>query len=97
MRAAVIWTDALDARLCALRIAGATWDGIARDMGLGRNTVLERGRRIGARQLRPAAPVVLLEHRDRSAYPPGHPITWGLITHGTVLDGAAYPYPVFLS
>lgn len=34
---------------------------------------------------------------DRPALPSGHPVTWGAITDGTVLDGAVYPYPVFLS
>lgn len=34
---------------------------------------------------------------DRPALPAGHPVTWGAITRGTVLDGAAYPYPVFVS
>ncbi len=36
------------------------------------------------------------EPADRPARPSGHPLTWGLITAGTVLDGAVYPYPVFL-
>ena len=27
--------------------------------------------------------------------PAGHPLTWGLLTAGTVLDGAPYPFPVF--
>lgn len=34
---------------------------------------------------------------DRPALPAGHPVTWGAITGGTMLDGAAYPYPVFVS
>jgi len=32
---------------------------------------------------------------DRPALPPGHPITWGAITAGTVLERAEYPFPVF--
>ncbi len=32
---------------------------------------------------------------DRPALPSGHPITWGAITTGTVLDCAVYPFPVF--
>ena len=96
MRAHVQWTEALDTRLCGFREAGLTWDGIAEAMGLGRNTVLERGRKIGARRLRPRPVVVQEEARDRPARQAGHPETWGLITAGTVLDGEAYPYPVFL-
>ena len=32
---------------------------------------------------------------DRPALPAGHPVSWGAITDGTVLDEAIYPYPVF--
>lgn len=34
---------------------------------------------------------------DRPALPAGHPISWGLLTDGTALDGASYPFPVFSS
>lgn len=34
---------------------------------------------------------------DRPALPAGHPITWGAITEGTVLDSAVYPFPVFVN
>jgi hypothetical protein len=34
---------------------------------------------------------------DRPALPAGHPVTWGAITEGTVLDSATYPFPVFLN
>ena len=96
MRAHVQWTPELDMRLQGLREAGLTWDGIAAEMGLGRNTVLERGRKIGARRLRPRPAPVAEESRDRPARQAGHPETWGLLTAGTVLEGEAYPYPVFL-
>ena len=33
---------------------------------------------------------------DRPALPAGHPVTWGAITSGTVLDSSVYPFPVFL-
>ncbi len=96
MRAHVKWTDELDVQLRQLRAAGVTWDGIAGAMGLGRNTVLERGRKIGARRLRAPAAIVLEESRDRPPRQAGHPATWSLLTKDTVLDGEAYPYPVFL-
>jgi hypothetical protein len=96
MQTRVRWTADLDERLKALRAGGLTWDAMAMAMGMGRNTVLERGRRIGARKLRPAkqAPPAP-EAADRPARPPGHDSSWGLITSGTVLDGEPYPYPVF--
>jgi hypothetical protein len=34
---------------------------------------------------------------DRPALPAGHPVSWGAITEGTVLDHAEYPFPVFLN
>ena len=33
---------------------------------------------------------------DRPALPSGHPDTWGRINAGTCLEGAPYPYPVFM-
>ncbi len=96
MRAHVHWTGDLDDRLKGLREAGVTWDRIAAAMGLGRNTVLERGRKIGARRLRPLLATVPEEARDRPARQAGHPATWGLLIAGTLLEGEAYPYPVFL-
>jgi len=95
VRAHIKWTPGLDETLLGLRAAGTTWDGIARRMGLGRNTVLERGRKIGARRLPPPPPLVE-EARDRPSRQAGHPETWGLLTTGTLLEGEAYPYPVFL-
>lgn len=33
---------------------------------------------------------------DRPALPSGHPDSWGLITAGTCIEGAPYPFPVFI-
>ncbi len=96
MRAHVRWTPELDDQLRRLRGQGVTWDGIASAMSLGRNTVLERGRKIGARRVSSVPVAVLEEARDRPPRQAGHPATWSLITAGTLLDGEAYPYPVFL-
>jgi hypothetical protein len=32
-------------------------------------------------------------HDDRQPLPAGHPVSWGAITKGTVLEGTAYPAP----
>ncbi len=32
---------------------------------------------------------------DRGALPAGHRLSWGLLTDGTVLQDAPYPFPVF--
>lgn len=95
MTARTAWDAAADKRLLALRWAGLTWDGIAQEMGRGRYVVLERGRRLGARRC-PPLPRAVTEAADRAPRPAGHPQTWALLTAGTLLDGAAYPYPVFL-
>ncbi len=94
MRAGTVWTPELDAKLLSLRLTGVGWGDIARELELGRYTVVERGRRLGAR--RAPRPRVVVEDRDRPPRPPGHPDSWALITAGTLLDGQAYPYPVFL-
>jgi hypothetical protein len=96
MRACKAWTEARDEQLRALRAAGLTWDGVAEAMELGRNTVLERARKIGVRMWRQPAPAAQAEARDRPARQAGHPQTWAMITAGTVLEGERYPYPVFL-
>lgn len=96
VRAHVRWTPELDGRLRGFRGSGMTWDSIAGAMGLGRNTVLERGRKIGARRALPALPSAPEEARDRAPRQAGHPTTWAMITAGTLLEGEPYPYPVFL-
>jgi hypothetical protein len=95
VRRSVNWTPDLDDRLRTLRRARNTWDQIASAMGLGRNTVLERGRKIGAKRAAPPPPDIE-EAKDRPARCAGHPDTWGLINMGTVLAGSPYPYPVYL-
>lgn len=90
---AIVWSPSQDATILRMRAASASWDDIAVVFGLARQTVLERGRRIGARMVPPVV-VQELDHR-RGALPPGHTITWGAITAGTLLDGVAYPEKLF--
>ena len=96
MRAGTVWTPTLDGKLLSLRAAGAAWADIALELGLGRYTVVERGRRLGARRAPRTRSLMVVEDRDRPPRAAGHPDSWGLITAGTVLEGQAYPYPVFL-
>ncbi len=90
------WTPELDGTLKSLRDAGRTWDGIAAEMGLGRNTVLERGRKIGARRVAVQVEAVVEESKDRAPRGAGFPACWDLLTAGTPIEGAPYPFPVFL-
>jgi hypothetical protein len=36
-----------------------------------------------------------MEDMDRPPLPAGHPVSWGVLTENTVLEGVAYPLPVF--
>ncbi|MBN8874089.1 MAG: AsnC family protein [Rhodospirillales bacterium] len=88
------WTQAQDLQIRRMRAEGASWDAIAAVLGITRWTVIERGRRIGARRpppdFRPAP-----ESPSRDPLPAGHPRSWGVLTQGTVLEGTPYPMPVF--
>ncbi len=78
------WTESADMAIRAMRAEGATWAAIARSLGLSRNTVIERGRRLCAHApKRMAAPAVVKPVSDdpnRGPLPAGHPLTWGLLT-----------------
>lgn len=88
MPEARVWSAAADRTICEMRSEGATWAMIGRTLGLSRNTVIERGRRLRAQA--PARTVVVQEKpisEDPNRLPlrAGHPITWSLLTE--------LPYP----
>ena len=87
------WSEATDLKLRRLRAEGASWDAIAAALGVSRWTAIERGRLIGAQ--RPPPDYRAKPNLAREPLPAGHPQSWGLLTRGTALDGARYPYPVF--
>lgn len=77
------WTEAADCMIRTMRSEGSTWAEIGRALGLSRNTVIERGRRLRADA--PVRPVVVQEKPvsddpNRLPLRAGHPITWGLLT-----------------
>jgi DNA-binding CsgD family transcriptional regulator len=85
------WTKAADFTICQMRGGGATWAEIGRTLGLSRNTVIERGRR-----LRAEAPVrasvqvakdVISDDPNRGALRAGHPLTWGLLSTAPYPEG----------
>jgi hypothetical protein len=86
------WTDAQDTRIRRMRAEAATWDDIATALDLSRTTVIERGRRLGAR---PPPPEFVAPPEDphRAPLPAGHPRTWGVMNAGTVLAAEPYPLP----
>jgi hypothetical protein len=87
------WTAVQDMKIKRMRAERASWDSIAVAVGVTRWTVIERGRRLGAR-LPPADFEPNPEDPDRPTLPPGHQETWGIIIIGTSLEGMAYPIPV---
>ncbi len=93
-----IWTAARDAHLLELRANGLPWHRIAIELLVGRNAAIERARRLGVQPVNRIQPVPRPERAriDRATLPPGHPESWRAITDGTLLAGAAYPFPVFL-
>jgi hypothetical protein len=86
------WSAAQDLKIKRMRAESASWDSIAVAVGVTRWTVIERGRRLGAR-LPPPGFEPRVEDADRPALPPGHPETWGVINKGMSLDGIPYPVP----
>ncbi|MGC9270166.1 AsnC family protein [Acidiphilium sp.] len=87
------WTDAADNTIRRMRADGATWAAIGDVLGLSRNTIIERGRRIQALggPVPPRKPVRRAEDDpNREPLAAGHPISWGILTKGTVLEGVAY-------
>ncbi|MDD2860649.1 MAG: AsnC family protein [Acidiphilium sp.] len=87
------WTETADNTIRRMRAGGATWAAIGDVLGLSRNTIIERGRRIQA--VGGPVPVrkpVRLPENDPNREPlrAGHPISWGILTRGTVLEGVAF-------
>jgi hypothetical protein len=88
----IVWTEAQDAKIRRMRAESASWDAIAVAVGVTRWTVIERGRRLGAR-LPPADSPLPFMDPERPALPSGHQDTWGIIIEGTTLEGMIYPIP----
>ncbi len=80
------WTETADRVIFNMRGEGATWAAIGRTLGLSRNTVIERGRRLRALappRVAAAAAVeadAVSDDPERLPLRAGHPLTWGLLT-----------------
>jgi len=84
MPQALKWTEAADAAIRSMRAEGRTWEVIGAALGLSRNTVIERGRRLCAlapkRQVQPGAGRQGAEDPNRAPLAAGHPLTWRLLS-----------------
>lgn len=87
------WSEGADQVIREMRGAGATWAAIGKELGLSRNTVIERGRRL--RAALPLRPVAVARTKDEDGLddpnrPPlraGHRLTWGLLTEEPFPEG----------
>jgi hypothetical protein len=79
------WSLAADQVIKDMRAGRETWAAIGERLGLSRNTVIERGRRIHAEKvIQPRAVVEEITVSDgpnRLPLRAGHPLTWGLISN----------------
>jgi hypothetical protein len=98
MSTAISWSPHADAQLLHLRAVGLPWHAVASHLSVGRNSVIERARRLGLPAIDRFAPSPRKNPTrvDRPALAPGHPLSWQAITDNSLLEGAAYPFPVFL-
>jgi hypothetical protein len=89
MKSRIAWTTELDAELRRRRGLRETWQVICAGMGLGRNSIIERCRKIGARKgvATAAGPV---DDKDRPALAAGHPASWALINAGLATKMEAF-------
>ena len=93
------WSLTDDNRLLAMRAEGMEWSALALAFHATRNSVIARHNRILRRRGLARGPAIGGEKRRHSAgpaerkepLPPGHPVTWGAITAGTLLEGSPYP------
>jgi len=86
------WNALSDANIAQLRARGFAWETIAFALGLSRWAVIDRAVRIGlCRQL--LVPDPDLADPAREPLRAGHPLSWGLLTEGTLLEGSLYPWP----
>lgn len=78
------WTETADMAIRTMRAEGRTWEAIGARLGLSRNTVIERGRRLCAQAPKRGTPAdceqVAAEDPNRAPLPAGHPATWHLLT-----------------
>ncbi len=78
------WTAAADGMIRDMRCGGYSWAEIGHSLGLSRNTVIERGRRLRAeappRARLPVGERQALDDPNRAPLPAGHRLTWGLLT-----------------
>lgn len=93
MPALLIWTETRDNLLIALRAEGRSWNSIAALLGLSRWAAIQRGQVVGAQKPESIPAMRGTRITGREPLPAGHPVSWAVLTAGTLLAGQEYPYP----
>jgi len=89
----IVWSDQMLEKIFNLVPTGMSWDDIADVVGVSRHAVSDKAAEFSellAKRAKAKNSEIQVQHRPAEPLPPGHPITWGLITAGTSLEGAAY-------
>lgn len=87
------WTAGQDDCIRVMRSVGATWQQIADVLKVPHQAVIDRGRAVlrAERGSVPREAEVAAEVRERGPLPAGHPVSWGILTRGTMLEGTKWP------
>jgi hypothetical protein len=88
MAVAIEWTPEQDETIRRLRLEGQTWAEIAKVFGVAGTTVSDHGNRIGAIGGPPPMHPKPKPERGKEPLSVGHPISWGVLVAGTMLDDA---------
>lgn len=94
------YTPEQAATISRMTAAQATCADMALATGISPSTLRGHLLRIGLLTRRAPAvmplPAPEVNEATREPLPAGHPVTWGLLTAGSLLEGARYPFPVRL-
>lgn len=94
-----LWTPEQDALVRSMAEAGLGTQAMADQLGCSRQFALRRAKELGVMQPRHVAsprPTRSKHYatppypRGKEPLPAGHWHTWGLLTHGTILEGSPY-------
>jgi hypothetical protein len=97
MPIARVFTAAQDDTIREMLAAGKGAHLIGLVLGISKSTITDHANKACLRPLvdpEKAAPAPPAAPQSREPLPAGHPVTWGLLTAGGLLEGVRYPHPV---
>lgn len=89
------WSEQEDEYILQAMHARVTYDVMAAHLNVCRNAVIERRKRLKATRRILLVPIRVSTEDDsydlrRGPLPSGHPVSWGALTYGTMLDGVPF-------